>query len=56
MINEGILLICHSPLHLWHVWKFRERERESRGEESKGNCYPPLYLDVFKISKGEWSN
>ena len=49
---------------LWPVWKFRERERE-RGEQRgvKGrrvmerkvevNSYPPSYLDVFKIIKGE---
>ena len=26
------------------------------GKRVKGNGYPPSYLDVFKISKGEWSN
>ena len=48
---------------LWPIWKFREGEEYRRVEGRRvverrveGNSYPPLYLDVFKISKGEVSN
>ena len=48
---------------LWLVWKFKEGG-EQRGVEGKrvvgkrveGNGSPPPCLDIFKISKGEWSN
>ena len=32
------------------------RGEKSSGEESRGEWFPPLCLDVFKISKGEGSN
>ena len=41
------------------VWRERRvegrREEESSGEESRGDGYPPSFLDVFKI-KGERNN
>ena len=49
--NPPISILPAKPL--WPVWKFREGGEE-RGVE--GNDYPPPYLDVFKISKGEESN
>ena len=33
-----------------------QRERGVEGRRVEGNGFPPPYLDVFKISKGEGSN
>ena len=42
------------------VWRERRvegsRREENSEEESKGNGYPPPYLDFLKLSKGEGNN
>ena len=54
MINEE-LMACLEVLKGRRVEGSRGEERVV-GRRVERNDSPPPYLDVFKISKGEWSN